>query len=256
MTEANSQRTYARLAGLMYVVVIALDIAGLLIVSQVTGNGNFVTAAHSIKAAEALYRVGLGLLLAGSLGVIVLGAALYVTLKPIDDNLALMALLFRTVEAAVGLVGVITSFTVLRLELAATQTGAFSPANWRLLADMATNGVGMQVAAITFQPRLDAVLLAPAAVGLHPADSVGVGDVRVHAVSSRLAAEPDLAPNSDVGDIRDSACTDRRNHVRGFATDHRDQRAISAGLTGTLEGSRPGQPPHPPPRTGVRWSSV
>jgi len=150
MTEANSQRTYARLAGLMYVVVIALDIAGLLIVSQVTGNGNFVTAAHSIKAAEALYRVGLGLLLAGSLGVIVLGAALYVTLKPIDDNLALMALLFRTVEAAVGLVGVITSFTVLRLELAATQAGAFSPGQLEALADMATNGVGMQVAAITF----------------------------------------------------------------------------------------------------------
>ena len=134
----------------MYVVVIALDIAGLLIVSQVTGNGNFVTAAHSIKAAEALYRVGLGLLLAGSLGVIVLGAALYVTLKPIDDNLALMALLFRTVEAAVGLVGVITSFTVLRLELAATQAGAFSPGQLEALADMATNGVGMQVAAITF----------------------------------------------------------------------------------------------------------
>jgi len=134
----------------MYLVVIALDIAGLLIVSQVTGNGNFVTAAHSIKAAETLYRVGLGLLLAGSLGVIVLGAALYVTLKPIDDNLALMALLFRTVEAAVGLVGVITSFTVLRLELAATQAGAFSPGQLEALADMATNGVGMQVAAITF----------------------------------------------------------------------------------------------------------
>jgi len=134
----------------MYLVVIALDIAGLLIVSQVTGNGNFVTAAHSIKAAETLYRVGLGLLLAGSLGVIVLGAALYVTLKPIDDNLALMALLFRTVEAAVGLVGVITSFTVLRLELAATQTGASSPGQLEALADMATNGVGMQVAAITF----------------------------------------------------------------------------------------------------------
>ena len=150
MTEANSQRTYARLAGLMYLVVIALDISGLLIVSQVTGDGNFVTAAHSIMAAETLYRVGLGLLLAGSLGVIVLGAALYVTLKPIDDNLALMALLFRTVEAAVGLVGVITSFTVLRLELAATQTGASSPGQLEALADMATNGVGMQVAAITF----------------------------------------------------------------------------------------------------------
>src|SRR5262249_27582178 len=120
MTEANSQRTYARLAGLLYLVVIALDISGLLIVSQVS-DGNFVTAAHSIMAAETLYRVGLGLLLAGSLGVIVLGAALYVTLRPVDGNLALMALLFRTVEAAVGVVGVITSFTVLRLELAATQ---------------------------------------------------------------------------------------------------------------------------------------
>src|SRR5215472_7758979 len=118
MTEANSQGTYARLAGLMYIVVIALDIAGLLIVSQVTGNGNFVTAAHSIKAAETLYRVGL---------LFVLGGALYVTLRPVDGNLALMALLFRTAEAAVGVVGVITSFTVLRLELAATHTGAFSP---------------------------------------------------------------------------------------------------------------------------------
>ena len=150
MTEANSQRTYARLAGLMYLVVIALDISGLLIVSQVTADGNFVTAAHSIMAAETLYRVGLGLLLAGSLGVIVLGAALYVTLRPVDGNLALTALLFRTVEAAVGVMGVITSFTVLRLELAATHTGAFSPDQLGALADLATNGVGMQVDAITF----------------------------------------------------------------------------------------------------------
>src|SRR5215470_13530765 len=126
MTEANSQRTYARLAGLMYFVVIALDIAGWLIVSQVTGNRTFLAAAHSIMAAETPFRVGVGLLLAGSLGVIVLGAALYVTLRPVDGNLALMALLFRTAEAAVGMVGVITSFTVLRLELAATLTGAFS----------------------------------------------------------------------------------------------------------------------------------
>jgi hypothetical protein len=50
---------------------------------------------------ELLYRIGLSSLLIGSLSTVFLAMGLYVAVKPIDKNLALLALLFRLVEATI-----------------------------------------------------------------------------------------------------------------------------------------------------------
>ena len=143
----RSQRAYARLAGLMYLVVLGFDIAGVAITSTIQGSGSFLDASRNIAALEPLYRIGLLLGLAGSLATILLAVALYVTLKPVDGNLALTALLFRVVETAgIGNAG----FGTLQIYLAANHANAFSASQLGALASFASGPEGSYVSAIFF----------------------------------------------------------------------------------------------------------
>ena len=148
----NSQRAYARFAGLMYFVVLAFDIAGQLIVSTIAGGGNFVETSHRIMASETLYRIGLCCSLVGSLSTILLAIGLYVAVKPVDGNLALMALLFRAAEAATGGVAIVNGFAVLQIHVAANHANAFDASQLGALADLNSRagGVGTDVSAIFF----------------------------------------------------------------------------------------------------------
>jgi len=145
----NSQQAYARLAGLMYFLVLGFDIAGLVITSSVAGNGTFVETSQRIMASETLYRIGLCMSLAGSLSTIPLAIGLYVAVKPADGNLALMALLFRGAEAAIGAMGIIMAFAILHIHLAANHSNVFDVSQLGALADL-SSGVGTEVSAIFF----------------------------------------------------------------------------------------------------------
>jgi hypothetical protein len=145
----STQRAYARFAGLMYFVVLAFDIAGALIVSSIAGNGNFVETSHRIMASETLYRIGLCCSLVGSLSTILLAIGLYSAVKPVDGNLAMMALLFRVAEAAIGGVGIIIAFSVLQIHLAANHANAFDANQLGALAVL-SSGVGTEVSALFF----------------------------------------------------------------------------------------------------------
>jgi hypothetical protein len=143
----TTQRAYARLAGLMFLVVLGFDIAGLAIASAIQGSGSFLDMSRNIAASEPLYRIGLLLGLAGSLATIPLAIGLYVTLKRIDPNLALTALLFRVVEAAgIGNAG----FATLQIYLAANHDNAFSTRQLGALAGFGSGPEGSYVSAIFF----------------------------------------------------------------------------------------------------------
>lgn len=148
-TETDSQHAYARLAGFMYLFVLAFDIAGVVIVSIISGNGNFLDAAHSIASWEPLYRIGLLCGLVGSLATVPLAIGLYVALKPVDGNLAMMALLFRAIESAIGGVLTILGFATLQIYSAANHASAFDAKQLGVLADL-NSGVGTDVGAIFF----------------------------------------------------------------------------------------------------------
>jgi hypothetical protein len=144
----DSQRAYARLAGLMYFLVLGFDVAGLLIASVIAGNGSFVETSQRIMAFETLYRVGLCFALAGSLSTVLLAVGLYVAVRPVDGNLAMTALLFRAAEAAIGGMGITIAFAVLQMHLAANHAGAFNANQLGTLADLSSGGT--EVAAIFF----------------------------------------------------------------------------------------------------------
>ena len=147
----STQRSWARFAGVMYLTVLALDIASVIVSSAVSGSGSFVDVSSRIIASETLYRIGLCLALGGSLATVLLAVGLYVTVKPADPNLALTALLFRTCEAAIGGVGTILSLLLLQVYLAPAHASAFDPRQLGALADLQSiGGSGTAAAAIFF----------------------------------------------------------------------------------------------------------
>ena len=145
-----SQRAYARLAGLMYLVVLALDVAGVVITSSVSGGGTFADISQRISASEVLYRIGLCAGLFGALSTIVLAVSLYVAVKPADANLALTALLFRVVETAIAAMAIASGFALLQLHLDATRAGALVAPQLAAMAHLLGSGVGTSISAIFF----------------------------------------------------------------------------------------------------------
>src|SRR2546423_14500770 len=102
----DTQRAYARAAGLFYLLVLAFDIAGLVITSSIEGGGSFAASAVRVGASELVYRLGLCLSPGGSITTIPLGIGLSVTLKPPHGQLALKTLLLRAHETGPWAVGI------------------------------------------------------------------------------------------------------------------------------------------------------
>jgi uncharacterized protein DUF4386 len=146
----TSQNAYARLAGLMYLLVLTFDIAGLIVGFLVAGDGDFAARAQRIMAAESVYRFSLVLGLAGALATVPLAVGLYVTLKPLDPNLAAMGLVFRSLEAAIGAVAIVGSFAALDLYRAGVRKSPFDAGQLAALQQLAESGAGTSVAAVFF----------------------------------------------------------------------------------------------------------
>jgi hypothetical protein len=139
----HSQRSYARFAGFMYLFIIVCFAASQLIVGGIEGNGSFVEISQRIGTSELLYRIGLFCNVVGSLATIPLIIGLYVILKPVDSNLALMAVLFRVIETAADVVWTVSTFVLLQLHLDANHAGAFATTQLHSLADLTSAAVAV-----------------------------------------------------------------------------------------------------------------
>jgi hypothetical protein len=128
------------------------DIAGVVILSRISGSGSFLDRAHSIAAWETLYRIGLLLGLIGNMSTILLAVGLYVTLQPVSGGLAMTALLFRLAESTIGGVVVVLSFVALQINLEANRAAAFDASQLGTLADLVSraSAVGSNVSVVFF----------------------------------------------------------------------------------------------------------
>lgn len=118
MTLPTSQRSrmrWARLAGGMYLFVDAAYATGLLVGARFRVAGDLAETARRILASEHLFRIGLASTLLGALCTVLLAMGLYGAVKPVDDDLALLALGFRLVEATLFGVQSMFAFGALRL---------------------------------------------------------------------------------------------------------------------------------------------
>ena len=112
----TSPLVYARVAGFAYVLIIIIGVLnGIFIDSKLIVSGNDAATANNIMANDLLFRTGIASILFLYASVVVLSWALYVILKTVNKNLALLAMLLRSGEAILGAATVLISFIVLGL---------------------------------------------------------------------------------------------------------------------------------------------
>ena len=89
LSSADSPQTTARVAGALWLIVIAVSIASLFAAPSVSTTGSPAETAASILAAETPYRLAFALLFVGSLCYLGVTALLYELLRPVNRSVAL-----------------------------------------------------------------------------------------------------------------------------------------------------------------------
>lgn len=96
-----AQHFAAKIVGFLYLLTMATSIIGYVLRGPMLVRGDAVQTAMRIAASERLYRLSIVTDLITVAGVIVLVWAIYVVLKPVDRNLALLAAFVRLAENVV-----------------------------------------------------------------------------------------------------------------------------------------------------------
>lgn len=131
----NSQRTAAKVAGFSGLFAMAIVVfANYALLNPLIVPGNPAETARNIMAHETQFRVVITCFLLYSATVVVLLAAFYVTLKPVNQGLALVGALFRLVFALLWLLTTLNLLGTLRLLGSASYLHVFQPDQLHSLA--------------------------------------------------------------------------------------------------------------------------
>lgn len=131
-----SQQLYARVAGAAYLLIIIIALSVVNVADRgLIVQGDDAATASNILANDGLFRVGIVGILIMYATVVVLSAALYVVLEPVNRNLALVGMVLRLAEAVLGGATVLLSLGVLALLRSDASTG-FDTAQLHALVGM------------------------------------------------------------------------------------------------------------------------
>ncbi len=140
------QRVAAKVAGLLYLLQLATAIFGESYVrGQLIVPGDATKTAENIIASERLFRLSIVTDLVTYTLVIVLTWALYVVVRPVHKNLALLAVLFRLAENAVLCSATVGSLIALRLLSGADYLETFEESQLHALARLAVSAQGIMM---------------------------------------------------------------------------------------------------------------
>ena len=120
MTPEASPGVYARVAGAAYLVISVVAVLyGGLVESKLIVSGDDATTANNILAHESLFRIGIVLVLTIYASVVAASWALYVILRTVHKNLALLALPLRSryIPQPLAAWGIFTYVSMLGLAL-------------------------------------------------------------------------------------------------------------------------------------------
>ncbi len=152
-TIESSPQYYARIAGVLYLIIIVLGIFGEMFVrAKLIVAGNATATATNIMASEILWRLGSSGQLVMLLCAIPLALIMYVFLRPVDKSVAILALLFNCVAIAVEALNNLQLFTVLQQLSGADYLTVFEPQQLHALATLAikTHGLGYSISLLFF----------------------------------------------------------------------------------------------------------
>jgi len=122
----TTQRKAAKIAGLLYLLVIVFGIIGHLARQSLIVPGDAATTAKNIMANEMQFRGANLSWLISEMSLLLLGLALYVVLKKVNKNLASLMVLFVVVGVAVESINTLNQFAALQLLSGANHLTAFS----------------------------------------------------------------------------------------------------------------------------------
>ena len=131
----DSQRTAAKVAGLSYLLTIAIVVfANYALLNPLIVPGNAAETARNIVTHETQFRIVAVCFLIYSAGVVVLLTALYLILRPVNRGLALVAALFRLVFALLWLLTTLNLLSAWRLLGSASYLQVFEADRLQALA--------------------------------------------------------------------------------------------------------------------------
>jgi hypothetical protein len=137
----NSQRTAAKVAGISILFSMAIVVFGnYVLLNPLIVPRNAAETARNIMAHETQFRVAATCFLAYSAAVVVLLAALYVILKPVNQGLALVGALFRLIFAMLWLLSTLNMLGALRLLGSASYLQVFEADRLQVLARLSVAG--------------------------------------------------------------------------------------------------------------------
>ncbi len=110
-----SRHKAAKVAGFMFLFAFIVPTLNWAFVLSTLGAESVTATANNIMANEFQFRFGLTIELLMAVGLIVLGTALYIVLKPVNKSYALLALVLKVVEAALAAAIVLASFLALQV---------------------------------------------------------------------------------------------------------------------------------------------
>ena len=115
-TVGASQYKAARIAGFLYLIIIVTSLLSMVFIeSRLVVPGNDAATYNNIAANQLLFRIGAAYDMIMFASVVALAVALYIVLKPVSKNYALLALSWRLGEAILGGVTVLVSAIILLL---------------------------------------------------------------------------------------------------------------------------------------------
>ena len=149
--EQRTQRRYARLAGFLLLWLIFNGLISSLILSHISGSGSFAETAQRIAASERLYRLALCGTVIESLSSVLLAFAFYVTLKPVNNFLAQLAMIFSLQDSFLACVVRTCAFVRLHYYIS-SQSVANGPVASQAFVDLtrSVGGIAENIGGICF----------------------------------------------------------------------------------------------------------
>jgi hypothetical protein len=152
-TVERSPKMYARIGGVLYLIIIAAGLfAEAFVRNRLTVPSDAAATATNIVAHATLFRLGIVADLSTFLCAIPLTVILYVLLRPVNANLALLTVLLNLVQDAIGGINALNTYRPLQLLGGATYLNAFSREQLQSMAllSLKTHEVGFAIALMFF----------------------------------------------------------------------------------------------------------
>lgn len=148
MTITPEQRTYARLAGIMFLLNYVVQGLGDSVTILARRGETFAETARWAAESQQLYRISLLEVAAAWIVIGILAFALYAVLEPVNKRLAQLALVLRLGASFVGASSVMFRMAEARLYKASATEGLFTTEQLRTLVTVSLRsaGVGVEIA--------------------------------------------------------------------------------------------------------------